>query len=495
LGFSITNPPRDMRASRLNASALPLAMIGVAVAVTGATLGSDAWVSGDSVSALREGRELARSGTAAFDGAATPHPLLILIAAGLSPLGIDGAYSAFSLLFARVIPVVLAALLFWLTYRICASWLAGAVAVLLAATSREVLVTVYSSYLDPLFATLLLTAVGLELRRARRGASVLVLCFLAGLLRPEAWILGGVYWAWLTPVLSLRGRVTTAVLVIGAPMVWSCMDLIATGHPFYSFSFTEALADRWYEPRGRLQNLSIIPSQLGGYLPLPILGLAVVGIRASWRSRPRAAVVLGIAGALPLAIFAGYALSGLPTNARYLFVPALTICTFAGAGTVSLQVKRCGRLATVPGVVVSLLLAGYFGWQLSVIRQGKATLAMNAAGVRSIRAFAAKPHVRRLLAQCASVGVSRSRIGAYYAYFLDVPTTRFFTGADAEARAAPAYVGPAPSSGQVPRLFARPDPREASHQRDVDLHPVIQDGSWAVYVRGTSCRSARDGSS
>ena len=36
-----------------------------------------------------------------------------------------------------------------------------------------------------------------ELRRPRAGWPVLVLLALAGLLRPEAWLLGGVYWLWL----------------------------------------------------------------------------------------------------------------------------------------------------------------------------------------------------------------------------------------------------------------------------------------------------------
>ena len=37
----------------------------------------------------------------------------------------------------------------------------------------------------------------LELRRPRGGWPVLLLLALAGLLRPEAWLLGGVYWLWL----------------------------------------------------------------------------------------------------------------------------------------------------------------------------------------------------------------------------------------------------------------------------------------------------------
>ena len=42
-------------------------------------------------------------------------------------------------------------------------------------------------------------AAALETERPRRGGPVWVLLTLAGLLRPEAWILLGAYWLWCRP--------------------------------------------------------------------------------------------------------------------------------------------------------------------------------------------------------------------------------------------------------------------------------------------------------
>ena len=42
----------------------------------------------------------------------------------------------------------------------------------------------------------------LEARQPRRGEAVLGLLAVAGLMRPEAWALGGLYWLWMWP----RGR-------------------------------------------------------------------------------------------------------------------------------------------------------------------------------------------------------------------------------------------------------------------------------------------------
>ena len=54
-------------------------------------------------------------------------------------------------------------------------------------------------YQDMPFAALVIGAVLLEARRPRRGVAVLALLAVAGLLRPEAWVLAGLYWLYLWP--------------------------------------------------------------------------------------------------------------------------------------------------------------------------------------------------------------------------------------------------------------------------------------------------------
>ena len=64
---------------------------------------------------------------------------------------------------------------------------------------------------------LVVWAAVLEAERPRRGVPVLVTLALAGLLRPEAWVLAGMYWLWVAWKASWRQRVGYAALAaIGA---------------------------------------------------------------------------------------------------------------------------------------------------------------------------------------------------------------------------------------------------------------------------------------
>ncbi len=73
------------------------------------------------------------------------------------------------------------------------------------------------AYIDIPFMALVLWAAVLEYERPRRGGVVWLLLAAAGLLRPEAWALLGLYWLWMSfgqgadlgpaPALgALRGR-------------------------------------------------------------------------------------------------------------------------------------------------------------------------------------------------------------------------------------------------------------------------------------------------
>ena len=68
---------------------------------------------------------------------------------------------------------------------------------------------------------LVLGAAVLELGRPRRGWPVLALLGLAGLLRPEAWLLAVAYWLWLVPGTPRPSLVRYALLVAAAPVLWA----------------------------------------------------------------------------------------------------------------------------------------------------------------------------------------------------------------------------------------------------------------------------------
>ena len=110
--------------------------------------------------------------------------------------------------------------LVWLAYRLGAELFSPAVGVVTAlvvltrpALERDALI----GYQDTAFAVLIVWAVLLEARQARRGVPVLVLLALAGLMRPEAWALAGLYTLYLWRGASGRERLTYAGLTALAP--------------------------------------------------------------------------------------------------------------------------------------------------------------------------------------------------------------------------------------------------------------------------------------
>src|SRR4051812_36729961 len=173
------------------------------------------------------------------DFAPTPHPLSTLV----SSLGLPFGHAGDTL----TVWIVLLSFgaLVWLTYRLgtvlFSQWV-GITAALVVLTRPVLDRDVLLAYQDVPFAALIVGAVLLEARQRRRGWPVLVLLALAGLLRPEAWVLAGLYFLWMWPAISPRERVKLAALTGLAPALWVLMDLIVTGDPLHSLHGTADLA-------------------------------------------------------------------------------------------------------------------------------------------------------------------------------------------------------------------------------------------------------------
>ncbi|WP_445147896.1 hypothetical protein [Baekduia sp. Peel2402] len=209
---------------------------------------------------------------------------------------------------------------------------AGVVAALLAGSSFALLLYAARAYVDEPFLALVLWAAALEAERsAPRGRrAVWVLLVLAGLLRPEAWVLGGAYWLWLsyrarTPLWSIL-----AVPLI-APLIWCAVDALVTGDPLFSLHSTSDLADEL----NRSKSFSEVPGDFASFLAdtarPPVAIAAVLGVVWAWRKREGRAIyvplALFLAGAFTFFASSAAGLSVLP---RYLTVPAVALCLPAG---------------------------------------------------------------------------------------------------------------------------------------------------------------------
>src|SRR5918994_1771703 len=197
--------------------------------------------------------------------------------------------------------------LVYLTYRLGEElfnrWV-GLVAALVVVSRPVIMRDALIGYQDLPFAALVIGAVLLEAQRSRRGLPVLALLALAGLLRPEAWVLAGLYWLYLWPATTSRARVVTAALVAAAPLIWAGTDWIVTGDPLHSLHGTAALA----EEVDRRRDPEDVPywsvQYLGFVLRLPLLLGIPVGLVFAWfYTRRRALLLLAVIAAM-LAVFA-----------------------------------------------------------------------------------------------------------------------------------------------------------------------------------------------
>jgi hypothetical protein len=198
---------------------------------------------------------------------------------------------------------------------------------------------------------LVVWAAVLEATRPRRGTPVFVLLGLAGMLRPEAWFLSGMYWLWMVWKATWRQRVLYTVLAAAGPVVWCGVDYLVTGSPLFSLKYTSGSA----EDLGRQKSLSQLPGAMPSFfedlVKLPVLIASALGAVLALLISPRRMVMpfaLLFAG---VATFVAIAVAGASVIERYLAVPALALMILAA-------VALGGWTMLVPGKVRTGWMAG-----------------------------------------------------------------------------------------------------------------------------------------
>lgn len=430
----------------------------------------------DTVYALVWGRELAhgQSPDLTVPLAPTQHPLANLVAVALSPLG-DGATTA-----ALVIAFLALGALGYVVYRLGAEWFNPAAGVLAAAivlTRRPVLDFGARAYVDIPYLVLVLAALLVETRRPRAGAPVLGLLAVAGLLRPEAWLLTGAYLVWL----RLGGVRDPRLLAIAAagPLLWGLSDLALTGDPLHSLLGTRDTAATLQRRTGLLEVPLTMPRRLGEILREPVLvGAAGGGILALWLLRRRAALG-AIAGVVAVVAFAALATAGLPILGRYLLLPAAILAIFCGAGVFGWAEldhdDPWRRRWQAFGALVVILLLAFTPAQVGRVRALRHALARQDQIQRDLRALT--PALR-----CAPVAVPNHRPVPLLALWLDADPRTIVTAQDTAVRRG-TFVSPA--TGAVARDYVL-DPRDTD-QRIPPAPPgfaaVAANRSWRVAAR------------
>ena len=310
----------------------------------------------DSYYSLLWGRELLHGVKPSFDGYRTPteHPLAVAFGMVLSIVGDPADRIMVGATLASF--VVLAAGL----YRLAAAsfgTLVGLAAAALLCTRFDFPFLAARAYIDIPYLAFVVWAAALEAERPRRGTVVFALLACAGLMRPEAWLLSGLYFLWCFLPATWPQRFKYAALAAIGPVVWPAVDWIVTGDPLFSLTHTTGLAEELGRTRGLseipaatvqfLRNLDKVPVFYAGILGL-VLAIVLVPRRVWW---PLAMFVIG------MGTFVLVGLAGLSVIDRYLLVPSLMVMIFAAVTLGGWSMLRPGLLRTGWAVAAVLIIA------------------------------------------------------------------------------------------------------------------------------------------
>ena len=261
--------------------------------------------------------------------APTPHPLWLAVCTLVAAVAGGGADHG----------MMLVALLSWVAmlaaiYRIGAATTSAPIGLLAAAfvgSSATFFFFTTRAYVDIPFVALVLWAAALEAGRPRRGWRVMALLALAGLLRPEAWLLAGMYFLWIAYGLrDVRRLLPLAALAAAAPVTWALIDLAVTGDALYSLHRTQAGAEGLNRTRGVEHVPGSLWSFFGSIIRPPVAAVGVVGVVGALvllgarRVAPQLAIlVFGVVA------FFGIGVAQLSILPRYVILPSAALALFA----------------------------------------------------------------------------------------------------------------------------------------------------------------------
>jgi len=385
----------------------------------------------DSYYSLIWGRELLHGDALSFDvyRAPTEHPLAVFFGAALSVLG-RGADRV--LVFCSMASFVVLAAGMYRLGRLCFTPLVGFLAAAFLISRFDFAFLAIRGYIDVSYLAAIVWAAVLEVQKPRRGMSVLVLLTLAGLMRPEAWVLIGLYFLWIAWPATWRKRIEYAAVSAIAPVVWVGLDYIVTGKPLFSLQHTSGLA----EELGRSKSITEVPGSMAHFLinldTLPILLTGVAGLVLAALMAPRRSVMpLALLG-IGLGTFLLVGGAGLSVIDRYLLVASLMVMIFGAVAIGGWTMVVPGRLRTawMIGATAVLILGAAFAITRINLNSFSNELNFRAQSHDSLVAVLDDPKVRAAM-RCGPLSVPNHKL---------LPDTRWVLDAGADevlARADP----------------------------------------------------------
>jgi Dolichyl-phosphate-mannose-protein mannosyltransferase len=464
---TLTRPsPGSTRSARLRAvPASTWARFGFAVMCIGAVVGYFAfptYPTYDSFYALLWGRDLLHLHLPDFRvyRGPTEHPLAIAFGMFCSIFGQGGARL---MVFGSIASFVAGVTGMYRLGRLCFGPVVGLIAALLLLSRFFVENLAAQGYLDISYLALIVWAIVLEVEKRRRGAPVFLVLAAAGLLRPDAWVLSGVYWLWCAWPADNRTRLKYLALAAIAPVVWAGLDGIVTGNPLYSLSATAELA----QELERTQGLGSVVGSLWSYMvrinKLPVVLGGLVGMPLAIWMAPRRVLVPLAAFLLLIGVFVAEGAVGASVIDRYLLGGAtvmLLFCAVAIGGWAMLEPGSRLRRVWIAGALVLVLYGGASAATTLSLSSLRTTLAYHEDFHEGLASALQSPQVKAQLRRCPLLSLPNNKL---------IPDARWILD----------------SVGQhdiVARSQARADAQEGS----LELSNRIERGSVAVYPLGSA---------
>jgi hypothetical protein len=348
-----------------------LALVGLALCAVLAWALVPTYPDYDAYHHLVWGRDLLDGVAPGFEDYAAPtqHPLYLALGALLS---LTGEHADRLLVLVTMLSLVALTAGAYALGRELLGAAAGVAGAVFVGSSFAFALYAVRAFVDVPFLALVVWAAALEARRPHRGLGPLALLAIAGLLRPEAWVLAGLYWLWCLPGRAPRERAVLLALAAAAPVLWALVDLAVTGDPLFSLHATSDLAQSLGRERGLrnvpasfvtfLADLARPPVALAGAVGL-VLALRRFGMR-------RMVVPLALVGT-GMITFVAIGVAGLSLIPRYLTLPAVALCVLAGYAVLGFTTlppgvtrERWRRLATgalAVGIAFLAVKAASFG--------------------------------------------------------------------------------------------------------------------------------------
>jgi hypothetical protein len=451
------------------------------------------------------GRELLHGAKPTFTAYAAPteHPLYLALCAVLGVFGTDA--DRLLVLVGALSLVALA----WGTYRVGEAvfgrW-PGVLGALFVGSSFAFLLYAARAYVDVPFLAIVLWAAAMEARSPRRGRPVMALLAIAGLLRPEAWVLAGTYWLWCVWA-TRRPMLDLLALAVAAPLIWAGVDLWVTGDPLYSLHATSDLADEL----NRRQGLADVPRSFVSFVVdaarPPVALAAVAGVALAWRLRVRRAPVDSSGGTrvevgetrwasvhVPLALFGAGVLTflatgiaGLSVLPRYLTVPVVAVCIVAGYGVLGFTTLAPGALREWwrrAAIAAAVLGAVFVVVKAPVVNRLAAELRFIQGTHAGLRSILDDPAVRRDM-RCGPLTFPNYRLVPDARWMLDLPAGR--VGARSAQRREHGVAVFLLGTKELERFGFAAGASPSTNVPDPGFVPIARNGRYAAYA---SCAAA-----